>query len=319
MSFLKKEISFPSSDGVHTVFGYAYIPETAEPKGILQVSHGMIDHIQRYQILAEYLTEKGYILAGNDHLGHGRTANGNDVDLGHFSDEGGIDFLLSDLKRMNEKLKEEFPSLPVFLMGHSMGSFLSRLYTEKYPQSIRGHIIHGTGGPMGAILPLGKALVKAISFFKGKRYRSKFVAGLAFSGYNKYFKKENSIYSWLTRDLPLVCHRGEDKFTSFIFTVTAYHDLFTMVGSSNSDKWFKNYPQNMKTLILSGDMDPVGNYGKGPSFVFKKLIENGSAETLIKLYPDARHELFNETCREEVFSDICSWMDEIIKSGDFHK
>ena len=314
MSFIKKEISFPSSDGKHTVHGEIYEPQGEKPRGILQISHGMIDYVGRYEVLAEYLCERGYILAGNDHLGHGHTAKSCPEDYGFFADEGGVEYLLSDLNAMNGELKKLYPGLPIILMGHSMGSFLSRLYAVKYPESISGHIIHGTGGPMGPILPLGKLMVKLNSALFGNRNRSKFIRSLAFSGYNSKFPKEDGHNAWLTRDVARVAVRDSDEFTSFYFTVSAFYDLFTAIGRSNSRNWFKSYPKEMRTLVMAGDMDPVGSYGKGPSCVFRKLTEAGCKRVDVKLYPGARHELFNETedCRLEAFADIVSWLDATV-------
>lgn len=313
MSFVKSEFSFPSNDGRHTAYATVYAPAQDAPRGVVQLSHGMIDYVGRYEALAEFLCSAGYVLAGNDHLGHGRTAEDTPDDYGFFADRDGVGCLLSDLNKMNALLREKYPSSPIFLMGHSMGSFLSRLYAAKYPETICGHIIHGTGGPMGAILPMGKLLVKLNSLLRGKRNRSKFVAQLAFAGYNKRFGKDEGIYAWLTRDISRVSGRSTDSYTNFIFTVSAYYDLFTMVGECNGRKWFRNYPKDMKTLILSGDMDPVGNYGKGPSYVYKKLIDCACTNVELKLYEGARHELFNELCRDQVFSDIQRWLDKTLK------
>lgn len=314
MSFTKREISFPSSDGIHTVRGYIYEPVNTAPVGVVQISHGMIDHVERYEVLADYLCERGYVVAGNDHLGHGNTAKANPEDYGFFADEGGVELLLSDLKSMNAILKEQFPALDVVLMGHSMGSFLSRLYAIRYPESISGHIIHGTGGPMGIILPLGKLLVKCNSLIKGKRNRSGFITAVAFGGYNAKYPKEQGHNAWLTRDIDRVSTRDTDEFTSFTFTSSAYYDLFSMIGEANSGDWFKKYPKGLKTFIMAGDMDPVGNYGKGPSCVYERLVKEGCSRLEIKLYPDARHELFNELteCRLEAFGDIEQWLGTVV-------
>ena len=154
MSFILEKITYPSSDGKNTVSGRIYTPKDGNVKGVLQISHGMIDHIGRYEAIAEYLTAHGYAVAGNDHLGHGETAK-EDNDLGFFADEGSVDLILRDLHAMNRILRNKFQGIMPVLMGHSMGSFLSRLYAVKYAHSISGHIIHGTGGPMGAVLPMG--------------------------------------------------------------------------------------------------------------------------------------------------------------------
>ena len=167
MSYTVTELTYPSSDGKNTVYAKLFIP-AGSVKGVIQLSHGMIDHVERYTEIASYFAERGYVFAGNDHLGHGKTA-ACDNDFGFFADKGSIELILKDLHAFNRILRERFPHCKPILMGHSMGSFLSRLYAEKYPNGIQGHIIHGTGGPMGAILPLGKGVVKLITLFNGSK------------------------------------------------------------------------------------------------------------------------------------------------------
>ncbi len=312
MNYTYSTIKYPSSDGKNTITAHIYAPEHNNIKGVIQLSHGMVDHILRYENLITYFTQRGYAVAGNDHLGHGASVNHED-DFGYFADKDSLTYILKDLHALNRKLRDMFPSIKPVLLGHSMGSFLSRLYAVKYPNSISGHIIHGTGGPMGIILPMGKALVATVSFLKGKRYRSSFVKSIAFMGYNSKFSKEEGKNAWLTRDSSQIATRDTDPKTSFTFTTSAYRDLFEAVGLSNSKKWFKDYPSSLKTFIISGDMDPVGKYGKGPKYVYKHLLINGGENISFKLYEGARHELFNEICREEVFEDINKWLEEIFK------
>ena len=306
-SYVLSEISFPSADGRSTVHGAIYAPAAGEVRGVVQLSHGMVDHVGRYTALAEFLTANGYVFAGNDHLGHGRTAS-NDSDFGYFADEGGVDLVLKDLHAMNKHLRAAYPGLPFVLMGHSMGSFLSRLYVERHPHSITAHIIHGTGGP-NPLLPFGKVLVKWKTLFRGKKYRSKTLANLAFSGYNARFDKSEGRNAWLSRDGSMVNGRDDDKFTNFTFTISAYGDLFRMVGESNSKAWFANYPKEIPTLVISGGDDPVGSFGKGPDYVYKQLMVSGVSDVTLKLYKGARHELFNETNRMEVFADMLAWIE----------
>ena len=306
-NYVFSEISFPSADGKNTVHGEIYTPASGKIRGVVQLAHGMIDYVGRYGFLAEFLTANGYVFAGNDHLGHGKTA-ASDSDFGYFADEDGILCVLRDLHTMNKHLRDTYPGVPVVLMGHSMGSFLSRLYVERHPHSVSAHIIHGTGGP-NPLLPFGKALVKWKTLFHGRRYRSKTIAKLAFSGYNSRFDKSEGMIAWLTRDGATVSGRYDDKFANFIFTVSAYGELFKMLGDSNSKEWFANYPKELPTLVISGDADPVGNYGKGPDYVYKQLMVSGVSDVSIKLYEGARHELFNETNRDEVFADMLSWIE----------
>lgn len=305
------EISFPSSDGIHTVYALVYTPKHKSSKGIVQLAHGMIDHVQRYEELADYLTGEGYIFAGHYHLGHGKTAN-KDEDYGFFAERGGVDFLIRDMHAMNKYLRTSFPALPIVLFGHSMGSFITRLYLVKHPHSVSGAVIHGTAGPNAAV-GMGKALAGIISKLRGPRHRSKLIDKLAFGTYNSKFPKDEGPNAWLTREVSLVADKGKDSYTDFIFTVSAFSDLFTMLRDSNRKEWFKNYPKSMPTLIMSGGADPVGNYGKGPMYVYKQLLMSKCENLQIKMYEGARHELFNETNRQDVFADLTEWL-----NGNIH-
>ncbi len=306
MNYSFNEIKFQSSDGKNTIYAEVYIPKNITPVGVVQIAHGMIDYTARYERLADFLCANGYAVAGNHHLGHGRTAKSPD-DFGYFADKNGYRYVVEDIHLMNKYLHDTFPTLPIVLLGHSMGSFLSRLYVREYPHSVNGFIIHGTGGPNPA-LGAGKLVAGLIKLIRGPRYRSTLVENLAFGAYNSRFPKEEGRNAWLTRDLERVKDRDNNEFTNFHFTISAYIDLFKMLGGCNAKSWFREYPKNMPTLIMSGDMDPVGNYGKGPRYVYKQLMINGTQNVTLKMYEGARHELFNETNYEEVFDDILSWI-----------
>ena len=304
------ELRFPSSDGKNTIYAEIYTPKNVAPRGIVQLAHGMIDYTARYTELASFLCSHGFIFAGNHHLGHGKSA-ATPEDFGYFADKGGYNYVVEDVYLMNKHLHKAYPDLPVVLLGHSMGSFISRLYVNKYPSTVSGIIIHGTGGP-NPLVGVGKLLAKSIRSFYGPRHRSNLINNMAFGSYNSKFPKEEGHNAWLTRDVVRVACRDSDEFTSFKFTVSAYIDLFTFLGESNSKSWFKSYPKAMPTMIMSGDMDPVGNYGKGPRYVYKQLMINGADNVTLKTYEGARHELFNETNCDEVFDDILAWLSGVV-------
>ena len=307
MSYNYEEITFPSTDGKNTVRGYIYTPKNVTTRGIVQLAHGMIDYVGRYSELADYLTAHGYIFAGNDHLGHGRTARTAE-DLGYFADKDGYKYVIEDVHKMNKHLRDAFPALPLVLLGHSMGSFIARLYIEAHPHSASGLIIHGTSGP-NPLLPMGMAVASLVRLFRGPRHRSRLIKELAFGSYNNKFPKGEGADAWLTREVELVSGRSTDPYTSYIFTTAGYQDLFRMTSDCNKRAWFENYPTNIRTLVISGDMDPVGNYGKGPEFVYRQLLMRGRDKVTLKIYEGARHELFNETNRAEVFEYMVLWLD----------
>ena len=311
MNYNFNEYRFPSADGKNTIYAEIYTPKHAAPKGIVQLAHGMIDYTGRYTALASFLCEHGFIFAGNHHLGHGKSV-GTGEDFGFFAERDGYKYVLEDINSMNKYLHKTHPDLPVILLGHSMGSFISRLYVAEHPTAVSGLIIHGTGGP-NPLVGVGKLLSKLITSFYGARHRSELINNMAFGSYNKRYPKEEGHNAWLTRDLAKVADRDTNEFTSFKFTVSGYTDLFTFLAGSNSKAWFKSYPKKMPTLVMSGDMDPVGDYGKGPAYVYKQLMINGASNVTLKMYEGARHELFNETNAEEVFHDILAWIEGVVR------
>jgi alpha-beta hydrolase superfamily lysophospholipase len=193
-----------------------------------------------------------------------------------------------------------------------MGSFIARLYVLQHPHSMRGVVIHGTGGP-NRLAPLGKLVGRMVSFFSGKRSRSMLITALAFGSYNRGFDKSEGRNAWLSRDKdePAVKDKKNDPLASFMFTTSGYIDLFDMLIRSNSREWFEGYPKDMRTLIVSGDMDPVGGYGRGVKYVYKQLMMQGCSDVMLQLYEGARHELFNETNKEEFFADLLEWLNGV--------
>lgn len=307
MNYIHRDITFPSSDGKNTIHAELFIPSDNNIKGVVQISHGMMDYIGRYQGMADALCKAGFAIAGNDHLGHGDSVATPD-DYGFFASKGGYRYVIDDVKRMNDLIRKEIPDVPVVLLGHSMGSFIARLYSLDYRDSIDGLIIHGTAGPNPAT-GAGKLLVKILRAIKGERHRSRFVCSLADGGYNKGFDPAEGDGAWLTRDPSMVADRVGNPKNDFIFTLAGYEDLFNFLGNCNSSSWFRQFPKDLPTLVISGKEDPVGGFGKGVQYVYDNLAKNG-ANVELKFFEGARHELFNETNRDEVFSYLVAWLED---------
>ena len=299
------EISFPSADEKHTIYGEIYEPLSGEVRGVVQLAHGMTDYVARYEWLASALTDAGYVFAGHCHLGHGKSA-GREEDLGYFAKKNGISLLLSDMHRMNKLLRGAYPAKPIIVLGHSMGSFIARLYTAQHPHHMDACVILGTGGK-NPLQPLGVGLCSLLSLFLGDRHRSSLISAMSTGRYKKMFPGEGTT-AWLTRDPARVGTYKSDPYCSVTFTLSAYGDLFSMLGMANSKAWFEGYPKELPTLIISGDADPVGAYGKGPEFVYKHLLLSGCSSVTLKIYENCRHELFNESNREEIFEYIGAWL-----------
>ena len=307
MNYIHRDITFPSSDGKNTIHAELFVPSDNNIKGVVQIAHGMMDYIGRYKGMADALCKAGYALAGNDHLGHGDSV-ATPEDYGFFASRGGYNYVIDDVKKMNDLIRKEIPGVPVVLLGHSMGSFISRLYAVKYSDSIDGLIIHGTAGPNPAT-GAGLLLVKLLRAIKGERYRSKFVCSLADGGYNKSFDPAEGSGAWLTRDPSQVADRVGNPKNDFIFTLAGYKDLFNFLGDCNSSRWFRQFPKNLPTLVISGAEDPVGGFSKGVRYVYENLNKQG-ANVELKLFEGARHELFNETNREDVFTYLIAWLED---------
>ncbi|MBO5415293.1 MAG: lysophospholipase [Clostridia bacterium] len=304
-SYTLKKGSFRSSDGENNVAYYIFVPRET-PHAIVQISHGMCEHIMRYEEFADYLCSEGFVVCGNEHLGHGHTAPDSEH-LGYTA-RGGADLILRDLHEMTKLIKSEYPALPLVLLGHSMGSFISRLYISTYPDEADATIISGTGGPESPTA-MGKLMARLNMLFCGEMNRSKLIYNIAFGSYSKKYPEGSSEYFWLSRDEEVQAAYAKDKFCTFRFTARAYYDLFDLLGRVSKKSWARSLKKDLPILMISGDMDPVGNYGKGVMTVYERLKAAGMSDVTLRLYADGHHEMLNEINRYEVWEDIMSWLD----------
>ena len=303
---MKLHVNFiRSSNGKRDIACYVYVPD-GEVRGILQIAHGMCDYIENYATLAEYLTERGIVVCGNDHLGHGNSAE-DSRDYGFFG-SGGYHTLLADLRKMNKLVRTTYKGVPLVLLGHSMGSFLARAYAVTYPETVDGAVILGTAGshnPARAAQMLAATICKT----RGSHYRSTLLYDLTFKGYNARFPGEGE-FAWLSRDRAAGERFAADPQRNFIFTANGYYGLFSVLAAVSRPAWAENYPKELPTLIAAGEADPVGNYGKGPEEVYERLCAAGAEQISLKLYADARHEMHNELNKEEFFADLYRWIEQ---------
>lgn len=311
MSFKKYTGTFKSSYEKSSINYYIYEPTKKPFVAVLQISHGMCEYIERYEGLAEYLTDNGIIVCGNDHLGHGNAAKETNT-LGYFAKKDGYKLLAADLKKLTVIMKKKYKDLPYFLLGHSMGSFVARRYLAKYGDMLNGCIIMGTSGK-NPLMPFALSLAKRSIRNHGEMFRNESLKAKSFAGYNSKWKSESSQNAWLTRDKEIVDKYDNDELCNFTFTSSAYLDLFTLLNSVSSKNWAKAVP-NIPILVTSGKDDPVGNYGKGVTQVYRWLKDTGHDNVEIELYDGGRHEILNETNRQEVYKDICSYILKNIKA-----
>ena len=302
MSFEIREMTVQSTDNIHTLVGRIYIP-SGEIKGVIHIVHGMTEHILRYDPFMSYLADNGYVAFGYDNLGHGKTVN-NDNELGFISHNNGWKYLVKDVEVFALAVKKLYPEAPMYLFGHSMGSFIVRLAINK-TNIYEKLIICGTGG-RNRLSGVGLLLTKLIKTFHGEKYISKFIINTAFGSYNKRFSNDSK-YNWLTKDKDIIEKYSKDKYCTFDFTVSAMQDLLRLNRICNSKGWYKEIDKNLPILLISGDSDPVGNYGKGVKQVYNSLKASG-ADVTMKLYEDCRHEILNDSCKAEVMRDVLNFI-----------
>lgn len=304
-----KNFTFLSNDGKTAVHAVKWTPDNGEYRAILQITHGMIEYIERYIPFAEFLTEKGYMVVGHDHIGHGASI-ADETDWGYFCEETPSDVLVEDMNKLRSLIQEENPNVPYFMLGHSMGSFMLRKYLAFYHDNLRGAIIMGTGFIPGPVTKIGLGVANLLGKIFGTHHRSKLVTNLSFGASYKKFdmtgtKPENS---WLTKDVDIVKKYYADPRCTYMFTVNGYKGLFEAVNFSCNPENVKRIPSKLPIFIVSGKDDPVGDLGEGVMKVYHMFEEAGSLDLTYQLYEDDRHEILNETDKHLVFQDILSWM-----------
>lgn len=305
-----EKTGFRSSDGKTNMAAYIWTPDDGCIRGVVQIIHGMREHMGRYAHFAAFMNEGGYAVCGEDHLGHGETVPKGGL-YGHFGKSGGADFLVDDCRALTEIMRKRYPDAPLFLLGHSMGSFVGRVYITKYRQGLSGFICMGTGGP-NPLAKSGRALASLLARIGFGEKESKIMDNIAFGKYNDKFKDDNSHNSWLSRDREIYKQYSNDAHTKRLFTNAGFRDMLTLNIEANTKSWYYSVPKDLPILLVSGSDDPVGDYGAGVEQVRGGLQDAGVEKLEFKLYDGARHEILNETNRDEVFADILGWMERII-------
>ena len=305
----RTECGLPSSDGRSELHVMMWKPH-GKVRAVLQISHGMIEHIGRYDEFARTMAAQGIAVVGHDHLGHGKTSRREDY--GFFAEKSGDVYMVRDIHRVRRAAGRIYPNLPYIFLGHSMGSFFLRKYLTVYGDEADGAILMGTGDEPLFILLAGRAAVGVVGRWKGWRYRSYFLHNLVLGDFDRKFKPVGCPSDWLTSDEKKVREYQEDPMCSFHFTCQAYKDFFKTMLDLKSSFWLKRIPKDLPVLILSGREDPVGARGRGVRRVYRKLCRLGLTDVNIRLYPECRHELLNERNREHVYHDISMWINERI-------
>lgn len=307
----KEEFTFDSRDGKTKIHAVRWVPE-GKIVCILQIVHGMAEYIERYEETAQFFAKKGILVTGDDHLGHGKSvAEGGTY--GYFCDRDPATVVVRDVHRLKKITQEKYPGIPYIILGHSMGSFITRNYLFHYGTGIQGAIICGTGSQPQALVKFSKALASLQCLVLGQKHVAKMIDKLAFGNYNQKITDPKRDFDWLCRNEQVVDKYIEDPLCGFTFTSNGFKTLFTLIERLNRSENIQKMPKDLPVFFIAGDKDPVGNYGEGVKQAYESFEKAGMKNLSIKLYPEDRHELLNELDRTEVYEEIYLWIGERIK------
>lgn len=284
---------------------YCWERTEGSPRGIVQLVHGMSEHIRRYGHLARALNAAGYVVVGHDHRGHGGTDTGT---AGFFAEEGGWDLLVEDLHRVAMLASERFAGLGRVLFAHSMGSFVAQTYLARHGDGLRAVVLSGTNGGAAALTGIGSWIARIERRRVGKRGTSEVLQKLTFGSYNRGISPVRTEFDWLSRDTIEVDRYMADPQCGYPITAQGWVDVLTGMSGMERKSVQARVPKALPVLLIAGDRDPVGNHGKGVRFLEGRYRAAGLREVECKLYPGARHEVVNETNRDEVIADVLAFV-----------
>lgn len=312
---MRDEFYFPSKDGNTEIHTIEWKPE-GEVRAVLQICHGMVEYIKRYDEFAQFLCEKGFYVVGNDHLGHGKSVQSKS-EYGFFQKKYGNACVLGDIHTLRQRTVKKYPEMPYFMLGHSMGSSLLRQYIQMYGNGLSGVVLMGvvTDHRRSSLLFV-KQLCRLMAAVRGWHYRSRMVDELVTGSFNKKFKPSVTRADWITSDKEHLDAYVTDPLCSFMFTVNAYYSMMAgMLGMQKKEN-ISMIPKSLPVLFVSGAEDPVGNFGKGVRKVCEIYKSAGLRDVSLKLYEGDRHEILNETNREQVYQELYEWFEEKLSNRD---
>lgn len=306
MAMKKEEFFYDSRDKETRIHAIKWIPEE-KPVCILQIIHGMAEYINRYDSTARYFAQKGFLVVGEDHLGHGESVKEGHP-YGYFCHQDPATVAVRDVHRLKKIIQEEYPGVPYFILGHSMGSFILRNYLCRYGSGINGAIVMGTGNTPGALVKALGICSKVLAFFQGEKSPGKFVDKVAFGSYNARIEKPLTSFDWLSSDAKEVEKYVADPLCGFTFTLNGFHTLSKLMEGVLKRENLERMPKELPVMFVAGEEDPVGDYGKGVRTVLQQFNELGMKDVTLKIYPGVRHELVNEFGRQQVLEDLYLWI-----------
>ena len=305
-----QDFYFQSSTGRTSIHALKCVPDS-KPRAVVQIAHGIAEHIDRYRPFMEFLADNGFVAAGNDHLGHGKSIRVPE-EQGFFAEKDGWWRVVDDMDKLHDIMSNEYPELPYVLFGHSMGSFLTRTYLIKHPDKYDGVILSGTGHQSPALVLGGNAAASVMAKLNGAMGDGAKLDSLAFGSYLSKIENPRTKFDWLSRDAEQVDKYIADPLCGFVGKIGLYRDMMQGIKFITDKKNIAQMNKEKPVYFMSGDGDPVGDYGKGVERAYKAFCDAGLHDVFMRLYPGGRHEMLNETNKEQVYQDILSWLNEKI-------
>ena len=311
MALVRKEAYFNSSDGENLIRTFIWENPELTPIGIVQLTHGMAEHIARYDDFARFLASNGFVVCGNDHLGHGKSIKER-AQIGYMGEENGDKRLVDDMHILTKIMKKRNPDIPYFLFGHSMGSFCTRVYASHFGYELNGIILCGTGDLPSII----NAAVDGIDMLVAKYGTTRRIDGVGDimnKGFSMMSDDKGNPLAWLSENADNRLAYSNDELCGFTYTLAGYRDIYNLMREACDELWAYRLPETLKVMVISGAKDPVGMNGKGVLAVADQLAAAGFDPTTI-LYPGMRHEILNETEKEVVYNDVLKFLQSTYKS-----
>lgn len=309
MAIVRKEAYFNSSTGKNKIRTLIWVDDEIQPKAVFQMAHGVSEHIGRYDDFARFLASNGFVVCGNDHLGHGKSVNSID-DLGYVDEKDGHIRWVDDMHILTNIMKKRYPDLPYFLFGHSMGSFCARVYASLFGNKLAGAIFCGTGELPATMGLLKKPLEKVTEFF-GAHSKADAVAESLNVISNLQFRGARTKCDWLSDNEENVDNYINDPLCGFNFKLGGSRDVALIAMQASAADWAKKVPQNLPIMLISGAKDSIGMNGKGVLAVADNLELAGNEPTVI-IYPNDRHEILNEKDHDKIYNDILKWLNKVL-------
>lgn len=314
MAVIRKEAYFTSSNGVNRIRTLIWQNEEAAPVGVIQIAHGVCEHIGRYDHFAHFLAENGFVVCGNDHLGHGKSVE-SEADLGYVFDGDHVN-MVRDMNTLHNIMSKKYPEIPYIIFGHSMGSFLARIYSAAFGDRLDGAIYCGTGQLPSAIIMLEDP-VKSIMEKMAENSKSPTSIIHLFELFTKKVLKGEDDLSWISRSKENIENYKNDPLAGVPMSAALAKELVSLAVKASSSSWAMQLPDNFPVLLISGGKDPIGMFGRGVLAVSDALVQRG-LEPEVFLYPADRHEILNEEDNEKVYGDILNFV-KAITDGTFGK